>query len=60
RGVLPHSVAEHRQILKAIAAGDAEAAGRAMYEHVIESKERMLKGATTGSAPVRARATRKG
>ncbi len=60
RGVLPHSVAEHRQILKAIAAGDAEAAGRAMYEHAIESKERMLKGAATGSAPVRARATRKG
>ncbi|MEW5880300.1 MAG: phosphonate utilization associated transcriptional regulator [Pseudomonadota bacterium] len=60
RGVLPHSVAEHRQILKAIASGDAEAAGRAMYEHAIESKERMLKGAATGSAPVRARAARKG
>ncbi|MCX8114832.1 MAG: phosphonate utilization associated transcriptional regulator [Burkholderiaceae bacterium] len=60
RGVLPHSVAEHRQILKAIASGDAEAAGRAMYEHAIESKERMLKGAATGSAPARARAGRKG
>jgi phosphonate utilization transcriptional regulator len=60
RGVLPHSAAEHRQILKAIAAGDAEAAGRAMYEHVIESKERMLKGAAMHSAPARVRAGRKG
>lgn len=41
--VLPHSAAEHRHILKAIAAGDAELAGRSMYEHVIESKQRMLK-----------------
>jgi DNA-binding FadR family transcriptional regulator len=57
--VLPHSVAEHRQILKAIASGDAEAAGRAMYEHVIESKERMLKGEAVRGAPARARATRK-
>lgn len=60
RGVLPHSVAEHRQILKAIASGDAEAAGRAMYEHVIESKERMLKGEAVRSAPARARAGRRG
>jgi phosphonate utilization transcriptional regulator len=60
RGVLPHSVAEHRQILKAIASGDAEAAGRAMYEHVIESKERMLTTAAARPAPVRARAVRKG
>lgn len=60
RGVLPHSVAEHRQILKAIASGDAEAAGRAMYGHVIESKERMLKGEAARSAPARARAGRRG
>lgn len=60
RGVLPHSVAEHRQILKAIASGDAEAAGRAMYEHVIESKERMLKGEAVRAAPARVRAGRRG
>lgn len=60
RSVLPHSVAEHRQILKAIASGDAEAAGRTMYEHVIESKERMLKGEAVRSAPARARAGRRG
>ena len=40
---LPHSVAEHRQILKAISSGDAEVAGRVMFEHVMESKERMLR-----------------
>jgi phosphonate utilization transcriptional regulator len=63
-GVLPHSAAEHRQILKAIASGDAEAAGRAMYDHVIESKERMLRGEAdrtrSQAAPLRARAGRKG
>lgn len=41
--LMPVSVAEHRHIVKAIASGDAEAAGRAMYEHVMESKERTLK-----------------
>lgn len=39
---LPHSAAEHRAILKAIASGDAEHAGAAMYDHVIESKQRAL------------------
>lgn len=56
--VLPHSVAEHRAILKAIASGDAELAGRAMYEHVVESKQRALDGAL--AAPERARAGRRG
>jgi phosphonate utilization transcriptional regulator len=55
--VLPHSAAEHRAILKAIASGDAEQAGRAMFEHVIESKERALNGA---GFPQPARAGRKG
>lgn len=31
---------EHRQIVKAIASGDAEAAGQAMFEHVMNSRER--------------------
>jgi len=52
---LSHSLAEHRQIMKAIASGDAEAAGRAMYLHVMESKERMLRTENV-SAPVRGRA----
>jgi phosphonate utilization transcriptional regulator len=51
---LPHSVAEHRQILKAIQSGDAEAAGRAMFAHVIESKERMLRAESERRQPARA------
>ena len=44
QAVLPHSAAEHRAILKAIASGDAEQAAAAMYEHVIESKQRAMNG----------------
>jgi len=40
--LLPISAGEHRAIVKAIASGDAEAAGRAMFEHVMESKERTV------------------
>ena len=55
RAVLPQSIAEHRSILKAIASGDAEQAGRAMYDHVIESKERALRSAdSVVAAPTRA------
>jgi phosphonate utilization transcriptional regulator len=41
--LMPISAHEHRQIVKAIASGDPEAAGRAMFDHVIESKERTIK-----------------
>ena len=41
--LMPISVGEHRQIVKAIASGDADAAGKAMYDHVIQSKERTIK-----------------
>ena len=41
-GLLPLSAGEHRGIVKAIASGDADAAGKAMFEHVIESKERTV------------------
>jgi phosphonate utilization transcriptional regulator len=57
--VLPHSAAEHRAILKAIAAGDVQQAGRAMFEHVMESRERALNGERT-RPPARARSGRKG
>ncbi|MFL6691641.1 MAG: phosphonate utilization associated transcriptional regulator [Ramlibacter sp.] len=40
--LMPISAGEHRQIVKAIASGDVQAAGRAMFEHVMESKERTL------------------
>jgi hypothetical protein len=39
---MPMSANEHRLIVKAIASGDADAAGRAMFQHVIESKERTI------------------
>lgn len=41
--LMPISAGEHRAIVKAIASGDAEAAGRAMFDHVMESKERTVK-----------------
>jgi phosphonate utilization transcriptional regulator len=56
--VLPHSAAEHRAILKAIASGDGEQAGRTMYEHVLESKERAI--ATEAARRPRSSAARKG
>jgi len=40
--LMPVSVGEHRQIVKAIASGDEELAGRAMFEHVMDSKERTI------------------
>jgi phosphonate utilization transcriptional regulator len=39
---LPVSASEHRHIVKAIASGDADAAGRALFDHVMESKSRTL------------------
>lgn len=43
-GVLPLSEQGHRQIVRAIASGNAEAAGRAMAEHVMGSKQRSVGG----------------
>jgi phosphonate utilization transcriptional regulator len=40
--LLPISAGEHRQIVKAIASGDPEAAGKAMFGHVMDSKERTI------------------
>ncbi|MES3001276.1 MAG: phosphonate utilization associated transcriptional regulator [Pseudomonadota bacterium] len=40
--LLPISASEHRQIIKAIGSGDADAAGKAMYAHVMDSKERTI------------------
>lgn len=52
---IPVSVQEHRAILKAIAAGDAEAAGRSLRAHVLESKERTLRHHALQSAAPRRR-----
>jgi phosphonate utilization transcriptional regulator len=40
--LMPISAGEHRGIVKAIASGDPDAAGKAMYDHVIESKDRTV------------------
>ena len=40
--LMPISSNAHRQIVKAIASGDADSAGKAMYGHVIESKQRTI------------------
>jgi phosphonate utilization transcriptional regulator len=40
--LLPVSAGEHRHIVKAIAAGDAGAAGKAMFQHVMDSKQRTI------------------
>ena len=47
--LMPISASEHRQIVKAIAAGEPEAAGRAMFRHVMESKERTIKNHQRGT-----------
>jgi len=40
--LLPISAGEHRAIVKAIASGDPEAAGRALFQHVMDSKKRTI------------------
>ena len=40
-GALPISTREHHDIVEKIAGGEAIAAGRALYDHVIGSRERM-------------------
>lgn len=40
--LMPASANEHRQIVKAIASGDPDVAGRAMYGHAMESKDRTI------------------
>ena len=50
-GALPTSAGEHRAILKAIAAGDAPAAGAAMRQHVLDSKERTLRNQAAATKP---------
>jgi phosphonate utilization transcriptional regulator len=41
RELLPRSIIEHRAIVDKIAAGDAEAAGRAMRRHAVAGRQRM-------------------
>lgn len=40
--LMPISATEHRLIVKAIASGDPDAAGKAMFDHVMDSKARTI------------------
>jgi phosphonate utilization transcriptional regulator len=56
-GALPVSTREHHDIVEKIASGQAAAAGRALYEHVMDSRERMHRAheAHRAESPVPAR-----
>lgn len=54
-GILPVSIREHRAIVNHIAANQPAAAGRALQEHAMASRERVHR---TRSAPTRARKAR--
>lgn len=60
-GALPVSTREHREIVDKIAAGEAVAAGRALYDHVMASRERMhrARGAPLAAIAPPGRARRK-
>ena len=49
-GVLPVSTREHREIVERIAAGAPAAAGRALYDHVMASRERMHTTSVAGQS----------
>jgi len=51
-GVLPVSTREHREIVERIAAGQPAAAGRALYDHVMASRERMHRAALPAAVAV--------
>ena len=53
-GALPVSTREHRDIVARIAEGQPAAAGRALFDHVMASRERMHHARTSASAPVAA------
>lgn len=55
-GLLPASASAHRQIVKAIASGDADAAGRVMFEHACESKDRTIRNNPPSPLPAAAAA----
>lgn len=52
--LLPITAAEHRQIATAIASGKVDAAGRAMREHVMVSKERTIENNRKRATPAAA------
>ena len=53
RGALPLFTREHRDIVQKIASGNAAAAGKALHEHVMGSRERMHRSRAAGGAAAR-------
>ena len=51
-GTLPVSTREHREIVDRIAAGQAAAAGRALFDHVMASRERMHRTRINAPSPL--------
>jgi len=51
-GALPVSTREHRNIVDRIAAGQPAAAGRALFQHVMASRERMHRVTVPPAAPI--------
>lgn len=49
--LMPISASEHRTIVKAIASGDPEAAGQAMRQHVMDSKQRTRRNNPPAATP---------
>jgi phosphonate utilization transcriptional regulator len=61
-GALPVSTREHHDIVEKIASGQAAAAGRALYDHVMGSRERMHRAhdaSATAAKPARTAARRR-
>ena len=50
-GVLPVSASEHRDILQAIDSGDPERAGRVMFDHALDGKERTMQPHADKASP---------
>jgi phosphonate utilization transcriptional regulator len=53
-GTVSVSTREHREIVDRIAAGEGASAGKALYEHVMESRERMRQVAASAKPGARA------
>jgi phosphonate utilization transcriptional regulator len=51
-GALPVSTREHREIVARIAEGEPAAAGRALFDHVMASRERMHHAPSAASTPI--------
>jgi phosphonate utilization transcriptional regulator len=58
-GALPLSSHQHHDIVEKIAAGQAAAAGRALHDHVIGSRERMHQATGVAATPAARAAARK-